>query len=61
MAVKAKYTAPLQVVEEQEMRDRITAIAEAEGISQAQVVRDMNRHAIEWRERESRELLERKQ
>lgn len=57
MAVKAKYTAPLQVVEEQEMRDRITAIAAAEDISQAQVVRDMNRHAIEWREELSRERL----
>lgn len=50
MAVEAKYTAPLQVVETQEMRDRVAAIAEREKISQAQVIRDMNRHAIEWRE-----------
>lgn len=50
MAVEAKYTAPLQVVETQEMRDRVNAISEREKISQAQVIRDMNRHAIEWRE-----------
>jgi hypothetical protein len=57
VAVQAKYTAPLQVVETQEMRDRITAIADAENISQAQVVRDMNEHGIEWREQLSRERL----
>lgn len=57
MAVKAKYSAPLQVVETAAMRDRITAIAEAEDISQAQVVRDMNEYAIEWREELSRERL----
>lgn len=57
MAVEAKYTAPLQVVETQEMRDRVKAIAEAERISQAEVLRDMNRHAIEWREQLSRERV----
>lgn len=58
MAVSAKYTAPLQVVETPEMRERVKAIAEAEGVSQAEVLRDMNRYAIEWREQVSRERLE---
>lgn len=57
MAVKAKYTQPLQVVETPEMRARIEAISDAENISQAQVIRDMNEHAIEWREALSRERL----
>lgn len=57
MAVEAKFTAPLQVVETPETRDRITAIAEAEKISQAQVIRDIIAHGIEWRERETRERL----
>lgn len=57
MAVSAKYTAPLQVVETPEMRDRVKAIAEAEKVSQAEVLRDMNRHSIEWREALSRERL----
>jgi hypothetical protein len=55
MAVKAKYEVPLQVVETKEMRDRIIAIADAEEISQAQVIRDILAHGIEWREREAQE------
>mgnify|MGYP003442690584 CR=1 FL=1 len=51
MAVEAKYAGkPLQVVETPEMRARIKAISDAEKISQAQVVRDMNEHGIQWRE-----------
>lgn len=57
MAVEAKYTAPLQVVEEREFRDRIIAVAEAEKISQAQVIRELVRHGIEWREGLSRERV----
>lgn len=57
MAVQAKYTAPLQVVEEREFRDRIIAVAEAENISQAQVIRELIRHGIEWREEQSRERV----
>lgn len=57
MAVSAKYTAPLQVVETPEMRDRVKVIADREGISQAEVLRDMNRYSIEWREQLSRERL----
>lgn len=57
MAIQAKYSAPLQVVETPEMRDRIKAISDAEGVSQAEVIRDMNRYAIEWREQQSRERL----
>jgi hypothetical protein len=51
MAVTAKYEKPLQVVETAEMRARIIAIADAEGISQAQVCRDLNALAIDERER----------
>lgn len=57
MAVSAKYTAPLQVVETPEMRDRVKLIADREGISQAEVLRDMNRYSIEWREQLSHERL----
>lgn len=57
MAVKAKYTAPLQVVETEETRSRITAIADAEDISQARVIRDIIEHGLEWREQVSRERL----
>lgn len=53
MAVHAKYTAPLQVVETKEMRDRIVAIAEREDISQAQVIREILADGIEERERVS--------
>jgi hypothetical protein len=55
LAVEAKYTQPMQVVETQEMRDRVVAISEAEKISQAQVFRDMHEHAIAWREQLSQE------
>lgn len=58
MAVEAKYSGkPLQVVETPEMRARIKAISDAEKISQAQVVRDMNAMAIDERERISAERL----
>lgn len=59
MALKAKYEAPLQVVETKEMRDRIIAIADAEDISQAQVIRDILAHGIEWREQAARERASR--
>ena len=51
MAVRAKYTQPLQVVETPEMRKRISTIAEREGISQAQVARELHEHSIAWREK----------
>lgn len=57
MAVEAKFTAPLQVVETREVRDRITAISDAEKISQAQVIRDILAHGLEWREALSRERV----
>lgn len=53
MAVTARFTAPIQVVETPEKRDRIKAIADREGISQAQVVRDIIEIGIEKRERRS--------
>ena len=53
VAIEAKYTHPMQVVETQEMRDRVVAIAEREKISQAQVFRDMHEYAIAWREEQS--------
>lgn len=59
MAVQAKYTAPLQVVETRDMRDRIMAIADDEEISQAQVIRDILAAGIDAREEASRERLER--
>jgi len=40
MAVTAKFTAPLQVVETQEKRDRVVALSDKLGVSQAQVIRD---------------------
>lgn len=55
MALKAKYEAPLQVVATKEMRDRIIAIAEAEEISQAQVIRDILAAGIDAREEFSRQ------
>lgn len=57
MAVQAKYTQPLQVVETQAMRDRIVAIADDEKISQAQVIRDILEAGIGAREELSRERL----
>jgi hypothetical protein len=50
MAVEAKYTQPLQVVETAEMRGRIIDIAEREKISQAQVIREILADGIEARE-----------
>lgn len=41
MAVTAKYTQPLQVVETPETRARIIAIADKRGVSQAQVIREL--------------------
>lgn len=57
VAVEAKYTAPLQVVETEEMRDRIRAIADGEKISQAQVIREILAAGIVVREQESHERL----
>jgi hypothetical protein len=57
MAVTARYTAPLQVLEEQEIRDRINTVADLEGISQAAVIRDILRHGIDWREDLCRERV----
>ena len=59
MAIKAKYEAPLQVVETREMRDRVTAIAELEEISQAQVIRDILAHGIDVTERQRSEARDR--
>ena len=53
MAVKAKYTQPLQVVETPEHRDRIAIISEREDISQAQVIRDLIEMGLEAREAQS--------
>jgi hypothetical protein len=50
VAIEAKYTHPLQVVETEEMRDRIKAVADREKISQAQVIRDILAAGIEARE-----------
>jgi hypothetical protein len=55
MAVEARYTAPLQVVETPEMRERIKAISDRERISQAQVARELHEHGIMWREQLCRE------
>jgi hypothetical protein len=55
MAVEAKYTAPLQVVETPEMRTRIKAISDRERISQAAVARSLHELAIDEREQQSRE------
>lgn len=51
MAVEAKYTDPLQVVETPEMRGRIKAIADREKISQAQVIREILAGGIDEREK----------
>lgn len=55
MAVEAKFTAPLQVVETRDTRDRIVAIAEREKISQAQVIREIIDHGLKWREERSQD------
>jgi hypothetical protein len=57
MAIQAKYGPPLQVVETIEKRARILAIADAEGISQAQVIRDIIDDGLSTRERRSAEIL----
>lgn len=57
MALTARFTKPVQVVEEPAMLARIKAVADAEGISLAQVLRDLVRHGIRWREELSRERL----
>lgn len=54
---RAKFTAPIQVVERPEIRARVMAIAEAEGVSQAEILRDLHEHGIEWREEVSRRRL----
>lgn len=41
MAIEAKYTHPLQVVETEQMRNAIKGIADAEHVSQAAVIRDI--------------------
>jgi len=56
MAVTAKYTQPLQVVETPETRDRIKAIADREGISQAQVIREVLAYGLPARERRSEQV-----
>lgn len=43
MAVEAKFTQPLQVVETEEMRNRVRAVSDEEKISQAQVIREILR------------------
>lgn len=56
MAVTAKYSKkPLQVVETEAKKARIKAIADREGISQADVVRDLIEHGLGWREQVSQE------
>lgn len=55
MAIKARYTHPIQVVESKPMRDVIKEISDRENVSQAAVIRDLidgtrpplNRAAIE--------------
>lgn len=53
MAVTARFTAPLQVVAEQSLKDRCKRIADAEGISLAQVYRDILWAGIAAREARS--------
>jgi plasmid stability protein len=50
MAVHARYTESLQVPVEPEMRDRIRAIADREGVSLAQVAREILSAGIQARE-----------
>lgn len=56
MAVQARYTAPIQVVETPLTRDRIVKIADREGISQAQVIREIIAAGIDSREQRSLSL-----
>lgn len=53
MAVKAKYTNPISVVETPEVRARIARIADREDLSQAEVIRQMIQMALDERERRS--------
>ena len=46
-------TAVLQVVAPDELRGRLKKIADAEGIPQAVVVREILEHGVSWRERVS--------
>ena len=50
MAIRRRYTQPLQVVATADMRTRIKAIADREGVSQASVIRDILDAGIERRE-----------
>ena len=61
MAVQGRYTDPLQVSETPETRERITKIADDEGISQAQVIRDIIDHGLSWRERKSESIIKKKE
>lgn len=54
MAVKKKYTNPLQVVATPEQRARIMKIAEDDEVSQAAVIRDMIDMALDAREKKSK-------
>lgn len=51
MAIEAKFTQPLQVVETPETRERIVQIANREKISQAQVIRELIAMGLDERER----------
>lgn len=53
MAVKAKYTDPISVVETPEVRARIARIADREELSQAEVIRQIIRMALDEREIQS--------
>lgn len=53
MALTRRFTSPVQVVETSEMKARLSAIADREGVSFASVVRDCIRLAIDERERQS--------
>lgn len=53
MAVTARFTQPLQIVAEQSLKDRCKRIADQEGISLAQVYRDILWSGIATREAQS--------
>lgn len=53
MALTARFTTPLQVVAEQELKDRFKKIADAEGVSLASVYRDVLWSGIARREEQS--------
>jgi hypothetical protein len=58
VAVTGKYTDPLQVSETPEVRARINAIADRDGVSQAQVIRDIIGYGLRWRENKSAQKKE---